>query len=848
METSLSIHPEHFEAEQIEPITAPGNVKQVNTLGRSIHFQCQHAEIYAVVYTDSIIRLLHRPAGAALIFESYGVVLQPQPCSLHIEQLEQQTIIQTANVKAVVSHQPFSISFFDVQTGALIVDEPVDGMGVTPSGGVRCTKQSTPEERFYGFGEKAGFLNKKGEKLLMWNTDVYAPHNQETNALYVSIPYYLAIDEQRAYGLLFDNTSQSYFDMRHPDYMTFGAESGDLDYYLLAGPNAREVLAQYRELTGYAPLPPKWSLGYHQSRYSYQSEAEVRQLAETFRDKQIPLDAIYLDIHYMDGYRVFTVDQQRFPQFAEMNRSLQQQGVRIVTIVDPGVKQDEGYHVYDEGEKQRYFCEDEHGASFIGPVWPGDSAFPDFTSEQVRRWWGEKQDWLIKQGVAGIWNDMNEPSVFNESKTMDLHILHAHEGRGARKTHRELHNVYGLTMSKATYEGLLQSLQERPFVLTRSGYAGIQRYGMVWTGDNRSFWEHLQMLIPMCLNLGLSGIPFCGADVGGFAHDAQGELLVRWTQAAVFTPYFRNHSELKSARQEPWVFGEKFEAAVREAIELRYRWLPQLYTLAEEAARTGLPIMRPMFLEFPTLAGAESITDQFMFGDNVLVAPILRPDHHNRTVLLPPGRWFDYGSDTCIDGGQIIAASADLHTIPLYIRANSVRFEENVRQSTEQAAEQIVYHIYLDGEQQKLHYRLYEDDGKTFNLELGQAVGIEQAEGQASSREQVEGQAASNESAEGSDAVEAKRAEQWLGIKPHMYEQPAYKVAAAYEVAGTIELQQQRLSITEQKLHDSYRPTWQTRKFVVHSLVPITELSFEGKTVPLQGGEGRSSSAVIPFL
>jgi len=840
LETSLSIHPEHFEAEQIEPITSPGNVNQVQVLGRSIHFQCQHAEVYVVFYTDSIIRLLHRPTGGALYFESYSVVMKSQPCTIKVEQLEQQTIVYTAKVKAVVKHQPFQISFFDAETGAPIMDEPVDGTGITASGQVRCTKQSSPEERFYGFGEKAGFLNKKGEKLMMWNTDVYAPHNQETNALYVSIPYYIAMNGKRTYGLLFDNTSQTYFDMRHPEYMTFGAEHGDIDYYLLAGPVAKEVLAQYRELTGYAPLPPKWSLGYHQSRYSYQSESEVLQLAETFRSKRIPLDAVYLDIHYMDGYRVFTVDQERFPKFAEMNSSLKEQGIRLVTIVDPGVKQDEGYHVYDEGAKHRYFCEDEQGNSFIGPVWPGDSAFPDFTSKQVRRWWGEKQDWLIQQGVAGIWNDMNEPSVFNESKTMDLHILQAHEGRGARKTHGELHNVYGLTMTKATYEGLIKSLQKRPFVLTRSGYAGIQRYGMVWTGDNRSFWEHLQMLIPMCLNLGLSGVPFCGADVGGFAHDAQGELLVRWTQAAAFTPYFRNHSELKSSRQEPWVFGEKIEAAVREAIELRYRWLPQLYTLAEEASRTGLPIMRPMFLEYPDLAGAESITDQFMFGDNVLVAPILRPDHHSRTVLLPSGGWFDYWTDSYIEGDQVIAASVELQQIPLYIRANSVRFEEPTRQSTAEPAEQIVVHIYVDGQQNKLHYRLYEDDGETFNLN-GASDAVQDGAEAATSHTQT------REEAETEPTNETTQMEQELGIQPHMYEQPGYQGVTAYEVLGTIELDQQRLTITEQKLQNSYRPTWLTRKFVVHSLVPVQEISVEGTIVSLQQEADGCYYAVIPF-
>ncbi|GMA57445.1 hypothetical protein GCM10025858_19480 [Alicyclobacillus sacchari] len=353
----------------------------------------------------------------------------------------------------------------------------------------------------------------------MWNSDVYAPHVPEMETLYVSIPFVIRFDEGGASGLFLDNPGKTKFDFRtrFPAYEV-SAATGGFDCYLIAGPTLKDVISAYTRLTGRMPMPPRWALGYHQSRYSYETQEEVLALARTFQDKDIPLDAIYLDIHYMDGYRVFTFDRNRFPCPQQMCDELRDMGVRVVTIVDPGVKQDPEYRVYRDGIANDVFCKSVEGDLFIGDVWPGASAFPDFTDDRVG-WWADQHDFYLQQGIRGIWNDMNEPAVFNETKTMDVGVLHRNNGHP--RTHRELHNLYGMLMSKATYEGLAEKLGgERPFILTRAGYSGVQRYAAVWTGDNRSFWEHMAMAIPMVLNMGLSGIAFGGPDVGGFAHHA----------------------------------------------------------------------------------------------------------------------------------------------------------------------------------------------------------------------------------------------------------------------------------------------------------------------------------------
>ncbi|WP_369404940.1 glycoside hydrolase family 31 protein [Piscibacillus salipiscarius] len=517
-------------------------------------------------------------------------------------------------------------------------------------------------------------------------------------------------------GIFFDNTFKSTFDMRvdQTDYYSFKAEGGQLDYYICAGPSPKHVMEQYTSLTGRMPLPPKWGLGYHQSRYSYETEEEVRELIKTFSEKDIPVDAIHLDIHYMNGYRVFTFDGSRFPNPEKLISDMKEKGIRIVPIVDPGVKVDAEYPIYQEGVTNDLFCKYIEGNIFFGDVWPGKSAFPDFTKEQARKWWGKKHEFYTDKGIEGIWNDMNEPAVFNETKTMDVEVMHDNDGDP--KTHRELHNVYGYLMGEATYEGMKDLLNgKRPFLLTRAGYAGVQKYAAVWTGDNRSFWEHLEMAIPMCLNLGLSGVAYSGPDVGGFAHDSNGELLARWTQFGAFTPFFRNHSAIEFVYQEPWQFGEKYEEVIKKYIQLRYKWLPHLYKLFKDASETGVPVMRPLFMEYPNDEETYQLFDQFLIGSNVMIAPVLRPGVNDRMVYLPEGVWYDYWTGDKLEGGKRIIAHAELDHLPIYVKSGTILPEANVKPSTAHEVDHMTIHIYPD--EASTSYDLYDDDGETFNYE-----------------------------------------------------------------------------------------------------------------------------------
>lgn len=569
---------------------------------------------------------------------------------------------------------------------------------------------------FYGLGEKPGHLDKRHDAYTMWNSDVYAPHVPEMEALYVSIPFVIAFESEEASGLFLDNPGKTRFDFRSnaPDF-DIHSDHGEPDLYLLQGPSMKEVIRCYTHLTGRMPLPPRWALGYHQSRYSYMSQDEVMKLVDTFEEKQIPLDAVYLDIHYMNGYRVFTFDRDRFPDPKTMVGQLKNRGVRIVPIVDPGVKQDPLYPVYRDGIANDVFCKTAEGELFIGDVWPGASAFPDFTEERVATWWKTQQQFYVDLGITGIWNDMNEPAVFNESKTMDLNVMH--RNNGTPKTHGELHNLYGTLMSKATYEGLVEGIGgERPFVLTRAGYAGVQRHAAVWTGDNRSFWEHMAMAMPMVLNMGLSGIAFGGPDVGGFAHHATGELLARWTQMGAFFPFFRNHSALETVRQEPWSFGEVTERIVRKYIELRVAWMPYLYTAFREASETGLPVMRPLVLEYPDDAATYQLDDQFLCGRDLLVAPVYRPGATCRAVYLPHGTWENNWTGERIQGGRHILVDAPIDTMPMFVRCGSII----AKRPKDMPSTKLVLDVYVPEQDECVTSYFYEDDELTFGYQKGE--------------------------------------------------------------------------------------------------------------------------------
>lgn len=719
MQTSETIHPD--KGGTLDPGTSDwgiGAIQAVKQEAGAYLFRGDNATLMLQPVNDSIVRVKllvdHKPnleTTIAVEHEAFTVVQA---------QLEETTDTYKLVLPALtvqVSRDNAGITFYDKQ--GVLISEDV-GIYRAGRGVYGCRKKMEPNSHVYGLGEKTSFLDKKGEKYDMWNSDVYDPHVPEIECLYVSIPFMIHFRyEKPAYGIFLDNPGRTSFDMRtEEEAYSFKAESGTLDYYFIQGPELKDVVRHYSSLTGRMELPPAWAIGYHQSRYSYMNQEEVLTLARTFREKNIPCDVIYLDIHYMDEYRVFTFDPVRFPHPKAMIAELREMGIRIVPIVDPGVKKDPEYGPYQEGVRNDYFCRRLEGELFIGDVWPGASAFPDFTDEEVRSWWGDQHRYYTDLGIHGIWNDMNEPAVFNASKTMDLDIVHKNDGNP--KTHRELHNLYGMLMSMATQQGLKSQINgERPFVLTRAGYAGVQKYAATWTGDNRSFWEHLAMAIPMVLNLGLSGQPFAGPDIGGFAHHTSPELLARWTQAGVFFPYVRNHSALESIHQEPWVFGPEVEDICRKYIRLRYRLLPYLYTLFHEANTTGLPVMRPLILEYPHDRQVYNLCDQFLVGRDVLVAPILRPSMEYRAVYLPEGEWIDLWSGDRLEGGRHILVHAPLAHLPIYVKAGAVipelRGDEWKPSLNEEAQVALVIHSGQTNKRSTGQW--YEDDARTYAYE-----------------------------------------------------------------------------------------------------------------------------------
>lgn len=578
------------------------------------------------------------------------------------------------------------------------------------------------KDKILGLGESTGPLNKRGLIREFWNIDVLGHasciHPSLRN-LYVSIPFGLGLRAGRTFGVFWDNPGKQIWDMgcTLENAWQMNAATGELDVYLFLSPSLPSIVERFTQLTGRMTLPPKWALGYQQSRYGYPTRKHIEDVARKFRLKKIPCDVLHLDILHMDGYRVFTFGKT-FPQPKQLIRKLGKQGFKCVSIVDPGVKVDRQFGVYQRGRKLKAYVKDAKGKDIIGKVWPGRSALPDFFSAKARKWWAKEQAALARAGIAGVWNDMNEPAVFDlPGKTLPLNAQHQTE-LGV-KSHGEVHNAYGQMMARASHEGMLANAPEqRPFVITRAGYAGVQRYAMVWTGDNSSTWEHLAESVPMLLNLSLSGVPFCGADAGGFLEHTTGELLARWTQLAAFTPFFRNHTNNESRDQEPWTFGAEVEDICRRYIQLRYQLLPYLYCLFAEARERGTPIMRPLAWHHPQDAVAVACGDQFLLGENVLVAPILQPGSVARSVYLPRGTWFNFWNGEAFDGGQHIVAHASLDTLPVFVRAGTILPFGPVQQYVGEAAEPFqVLHIWPGGNGV---LEWYEDDGATNGYLTGQ--------------------------------------------------------------------------------------------------------------------------------
>lgn len=546
------------------------------------------------------------------------------------------------------------------------VRDKLDGLPL--GAGIKMACHLQPEADFYGLGERTGYLAKRGRRWQNWTTDEFW-HSPQADPLYQSHPFVIQRQGNQFIGLYLDESWYSCFDLGFtaPEEWTLCNAGPTFDLYLIPGPDPQSILTRYTQMTGKAPMPPLWALGKHQCRWSYPDQQTVLEVAQQYRKHGYPLDALWLDIDYMDSYKVFSFSSQRFPNPKQLSQGLLDMGIRTVAIVDPGVKIQSDYEIYEQGNKIQAWVRDHKDEPLVGAVWPEPVVWPDFVQPDVRHWWGLAHRFYLDQGIAGIWNDMNEPAAFKwEGKTLPLNA------RQGAYSHAEVHNLYGLQMAQATYQGL-QSLdpEQRPFVLTRSGCPGIQKYAWVWTGDNASYWEHLEMSIPMLLNLGLSGIPFVGADIGGFSGNCDGELLAAWTWLGVCYPFMRNHAGKGSRRQEPWQFGEPWASIIKEAILFRYQLLPYLYTLSWQATQHGLPLMRPLLLDYPDDPETHYLSDEFLLGPDLLVAPVTRPAQSRRLIYLPAGQWIDFWNQHIYPGKQWIQIELQRCRMGLFQRMGS---------------------------------------------------------------------------------------------------------------------------------------------------------------------------------
>ena len=647
----------------------------------------------------------------------YSVVKEPIEVPFSIEHEEGKIWIKTSNIHLAINLAPFHLSFQTTSGNVINEDDPsfaISWLGTEVSNYKKVQK----EEKFIGLGEKTGNLNRYGKAYTNWNTDYFA-YGVGDDPLYMSIPFYVGIHQKLAYGIYFDNTHKSIFNFGASTnrFVYFSADGGDMDYYFFHDESVGKIIEAYTDLTGRMELPPLWSLGYQQCRYSYYPDSEVLTLGKTFRDKKIPADVIYLDIHHMERYKVFTFDGEKFSDPKSMIDSLKQKGFRVVVIMDPGIKTEKGYAPYEEGLDLDLFVKYPDGAVYEAQVWPGWCAFPDFTKKETRDWWGEKMDFYESAGVDGYWTDMNEPASWGQF-TPNLINFHY---EGEIVSHRKARNIYGFQMAKCAQLGsILQRPTERPFILTRSGFSGIQRYAAAWTGDNVASEEHMLAGIRLVNSLGLSGVSFSGYDVGGFAGEASKSLFARWMSIAAFAPFIRAHSMINSKDAEPWAFGEEVEEISRNYINLRYKLLPTIYSSFYQSSHSGLPIAKSLAVEFPFDHNIydPSFQNQYLFCDNLLVAPVESTKEITK-VYLPEGAWYYLFNGQLHLGNQVIYQDCPLNYLPVYVRAGAIVAFQSLLQYTSQPHDGVLrLHLYKGSLTSS--YLHYEDEGLGFGYKKGE--------------------------------------------------------------------------------------------------------------------------------
>ncbi|HKK46837.1 MAG TPA: glycoside hydrolase family 31 protein, partial [Balneolaceae bacterium] len=702
-------------------------------------------ELRVRIHSPEIIQLQYTLDSDLKSDFSYAIDpnFEPASPSFEVNEKDRHFDISTASVICRVSKKKMKIQFLDNEGNVLDQDakgyERYDSLmkGTTK---IRITKKAPDHTAYFGLGDKASNQNLRGQSCQNWNTDCYA-YERDDDPLYRSIPFYAALYENRAYGIFVDNSYRSHFDFdsKGKNISSFAVDGGIMNYYFIYGPDLTTVTERYTKLTGTPELPPLWALGYHQCRWSYFPESRVMEIARSFRDKEIPCDAIYLDIDYLDEFRSFTWDSDRFPDPKKMIKKLKNQGFKTVVMIDPGIKVDPQYFVYKQGLENDFFCKRADGDLMTGPVWPSQCAFPDFTNPDVRDWWANLyEDLMSNKKVAGIWNDMNEPAMFEvKHKTLPDDVRHDYDGH--RCSHKKAHNIYGMQMVRASQKGIKKYNEgNRPFLLTRANFSGGQRYAALWTGDNISNWDHLKLANQQCQRLSISGYSFVGTDIGGFVKQPSAQLFTRWLQLSVFHPLFRNHTmgyntdgasavdeeyveqkkKKTTANQEPWTFGKKYTDINRSVIELRYRLLHYLYTAFWKYTREGTPILRPLRYFDQADKTIANHDDQFLFGEKILVSPVVKKNKQSVKTYFPKGRWYDYRTNECYEGQSTHEIDAPIADIPFFIKEGTVLpLREVMQHSRERDPDFMELNIYY-GEQES-ESLLYEDAEEGYEYQKG---------------------------------------------------------------------------------------------------------------------------------
>jgi alpha-glucosidase len=692
-----------------------GELLEWNSSDHIINGKTSFGNFRVVVYNEGIARITSSLEESFEDF-SYAVIADPSRVNINIQDKAEFIEVRTENFILRIYKQPVRFSFFTLDERPINEDDPSFGTSWIGEQ-VTTYKRIQEGERFIGLGEKTGPLDRRGNGYQNWNTDNFG-YQTDADPLYCSTPFYIGVHHHLSYGIFFDNSHKSFFNFGASNnrFASFYADAGEMDYYFIHDKNISKILNHYSFLTGMMEIPPLWSIGYQQCRYSYYPDKEVLNLARTFRDKDIPADTIVFDIHYMDKYKIFTWNKKDFSDPEQLIKELREMGFHVVVMCDPGIKQEAGYKTFEDGVANDVFIKYPDGSYYAGQVWPGWCHFPDFTNPKTRTWWKEQFQEYVDLGIEGFWNDMNEIATWGQMLPENIEL----DFDGNKGSMRKGRNLYGFQMARSTYEGAKELLKgRRPFNLTRSAYSGIQRYAAVWTGDNVAYDEHMILGVRLVNSMGLVGIPFTGYDIGGFVGDANNKLFARWISIGTFSPFFRGHSMINSRDSEPWAYGEEVEQISRNYIKFRYRMLPYIYSLFYEASKTGMPVQRSLAIDY---THDWKIYDglyqnQYMFGPSMLVIPV-ESNKEFVKIYFPDGEWFSLYDGKKYLGNNEVILECPVHRLPVFIKGGALIPMKPVLANTKMVSDQLILHAYVGSHNSS--FTFYEDDGTTFNYQNGE--------------------------------------------------------------------------------------------------------------------------------